>query len=188
MNTMLRSAVALAFVATLAAPAAAQTPVTFGVGGGLAVPMSNFKDAFKLGWDGTAMVSFAPPNVPVGFRVDGTYMQNVPKAAARINGGFDKAQTIFGTADVVFAFNADPGTMVHPYLLGGVGAYNQKYKLANGTSFSKTKLGVNAGAGLNFASSSGVGFFAEARFHNIFVSGGNVSFIPINVGIHFGGR
>ena len=33
----------------------------------------------------------------------------------------------------------------------------------------------------------GAGLFIEARFHDVFTDGPNTQFIPINVGIRFGG-
>jgi hypothetical protein len=51
---------------------------------------------------------------------------------------------------------------------------------------SSTDFGVNAGAGFDFQAGS-VGLFVEGRFHNVFSDGSDGTFIPITVGIRFGG-
>jgi hypothetical protein len=51
---------------------------------------------------------------------------------------------------------------------------------------SSTKFGANAGAGFDMAVGSAK-VFLEGRFHNVFVSGNNQSFVPITVGVKFGG-
>lgn len=38
--------------------AGAQSPVKFGLGGGLAIPLGTFDDNDKLGWQGEALVTF----------------------------------------------------------------------------------------------------------------------------------
>lgn len=189
MKGMLKGVAALAMVAALAAsPAQAQSsmPVSFGAYGGLALPLGDFGDAFKTGFDLGALVAFNPANLPVGFRVDGTWQQNKVDADADI-----KSRMIYGTADVVYTFQTAPSSMFHPYLIGGVGMYNGKSTgddVPAGFDESTTKFGVNAGAGFNFTSGSNVGFFVEGRFHSVFTEGSHTNFIPINVGIRFGGK
>jgi hypothetical protein len=51
---------------------------------------------------------------------------------------------------------------------------------------SVTKFGINAGAGFDFKAGA-AGVFLEGRFHNVFTEGDNTSFIPITVGVRFGG-
>jgi hypothetical protein len=90
----------------------------------------------------------------------------------------------------VFKFNTSEESHFHPYLIGGGGIYNLKTTgsttpgviLSGGT----TKFGINAGAGFDFKA-GGAGLFVEGRFHDIFTSGSDVKFIPITVGIRFGG-
>lgn len=52
---------------------------------------------------------------------------------------------------------------------------------------SETKFGLNAGAGFDFKAGS-VGLFIEGRFHNVFTDESDAQFIPITVGVRFGGR
>ena len=53
-------------------------------------------------------------------------------------------------------------------------------------SESETDFGINGGAGFDFDAGS-VGLFVEGRFHNVFTEGDSTNFIPITVGIRFGG-
>ena len=183
-------ALASAFVAT-SAQAQKSMPVTFGVGGGVNLPLSNFKDVAKLGFQGTGMVGFAPANLPVGFRVDGTYQQNKYDNDFATAAGDGKWQTIYGTANLVYTFKTAESSKIHPYLIGGGGGYNMKNKpdtpTATNPEESTTKFGVNAGAGFDMAA-GGATIFLEGRFHNVFVSGNNQSFVPITLGVKFGGK
>ena len=167
-----------------AAPAMAQG-AKFSLGGGLTLPLSDFDDAVGTGWHGLAAVGYQPADFPVGFQVDGMYQRfgfdDVPD-------DFDaNFQIIQGTANVVYTFTTAESSSFHPYLIGGVGLYNQK---ATGDDLpdtdSQTDFGVNAGAGFDFQLGS-VGLFAEGRFHNVFGDPDNSNFIPISVGVRFGG-
>ena len=158
----------------------AQTPVQFGLGGGASIPSGSFSNFLKTGWHGMALVQFKPASSPVGFRVDGMYHQ------LNFKGGGEKRQIINGTANAVYDFPVSPETKFRPYLIGGAGVYNVKDKPDNLPSASATKLGVNAGAGFNIGTAS-TAFFVEGRFHNVFVSGSDFHFIPLTVGVRFGG-
>ncbi|HEU5305065.1 MAG TPA: outer membrane beta-barrel protein, partial [Gemmatimonadales bacterium] len=140
-------------------------------------------DFAKLGWQGTAAVSFVPENLPVGFQFDGTYSQFSDES------DFDvKEQLIYGTGNVVYKFQTSEESRFRPYLIGGVGIYNLKLKgddVLPGTD-DQTKFGINAGAGFDFKAGA-AGLFIEGRFHNVFSDPDNTQFIPLTVGIRFGG-
>jgi hypothetical protein len=158
----------------------AQTPVRFGLSGGLSIPSGSSSDGLKTGWNGTALVQFFPATSPVGFQVDGSYNRL----------GFDPSggheQVIDGTANVVYEFKTSESSRFRPYLIGGGGIYNVKAKPDVGPSPSSTKFGINGGAGFNLGTAS-TSFFVEGRFHNVFISGSDFHYIPINVGVRFGG-
>lgn len=184
MKRMLHAAVALVLVSLVAASAAqAQTArASFFLGGGATIPTGDFGDGFKTGWNGVGGVNIMLPGVPFGIRVDGMYSQNKLDAA-----GSDAKIKIFGgNADAVFAFGA-PGSMVKPYVLAGVGAANAKFDDGAGFSDSETKFAFNGGAGINFMLSS-VTIFVEGRYFSISTSGSNTNYIPVSVGVKFGGR
>ena len=173
------------FLATAgAAPAVAQG-AKFSVGGGLTLPLGDFGDVAGTGFHGLAAVGFQPANLPVGFQIDGMYQRfGFEDAPDDFDANF---QIIQGTANVVYTFVTAEESTFHPYLIGGVGLYNAK---ATGDdvpdSESETDFGINAGAGFDFQAGS-VGLFVEGRFHNVFSDPDNTNFIPITVGIRFGG-
>lgn len=168
-------------------PAQAQeagTRVEFGVGGGLSIPTGDFDDFAKLGWQGTALVSVVPASIPVGFQLDGTFGRFSDDTPLD-----QKAQLFYGTGNVVYNFLTAEDSRFHPYLIGGVGVYNLDFKGDDvpSTVDSETKFGINAGAGFNFSAGS-ASLFIEGRFHDVFTEDSNTQFIPINLGVRFGGR
>jgi hypothetical protein len=166
-----------------AVPAVAQAK--FSLGGGLTLPLGDFDDLVGTGWHGLGAVGFQPADFPVGFQVDGMYQRfgfdNVPD-------DFDaNFQVIQGTANVVYTFTSAEESTFHPYLIGGLGLYNEKGTGDDvGDTESQTDFGVNAGAGFDFQLGS-VGLFVEGRFHNVFTEDNSTNFIPITAGIRLGG-
>jgi len=155
----------------------------FSLGGGVSIPSGNFDDFAKLGWHGMAAVSYTPQTVPVGFQLDGNFSRLSDESPLDI-----KSQLIYGTGNVVYKFKTSEDTRFRPYLIGGGGVYNLDVKgddVGIGTE-SVTKFGINAGAGFDFKAGS-AGVFVEGRFHNVFTEGDNTNFIPITVGVRFGG-
>ncbi len=185
----MRSVMVGAALMTLAgvAPAMAQG-AKFSLGGGVTMPLGDFGDVASTGFHGLAAVGFQPANLPIGFQIDGMYQRfGVEDAPDDFDGN---TQVIQGTANIVYTFTTAEASTFHPYLIGGVGLYNSK---ATGDDFealvgdeSSTDFGVNAGAGFDFQAGS-VGLFVEGRFHNVFSDGSDGTFIPITVGIRFGG-
>jgi hypothetical protein len=159
--------------------------VRFGLGGGIVVPVSRLGDFFKVGWQGQAAVIIRPQRFPVGFQIDGNFMQMKSKPPADTT-----FQVIDGTANIVFTIPTSAATTFKPYILGGAGVYNIKNKPGD----TRTKFGLNGGVGFDVGNGPVV-FFAEGRFHNIF-SGrindighpSNASFIPVTIGVKFGGQ
>ena len=163
---------------------ASGTAVEFGVGGGLSLPLGDFDDFAKTGWHGTALVSVVPASIPVGFQIDGNFSRFSDDTPLDI-----KEQLIYGTGNVVYNFKTSEDSRFRPYLIGGVGVYNLDAKGDDvpSTVESTTKFGINGGAGFNFSAGS-AGLFLEGRFHNVFTEGSNTNFIPITVGVRFGGH
>jgi opacity protein-like surface antigen len=192
MRSLSRAVGAVLVTTALSASAAQAQGAEFSLGGGLGIPLSNFDDQAKLGWHGLAAMSFVPTGSPVGIQIDGQYHQF--KLDEDVFARNDlKERFIFGTANAVFKFKTAETSPVRPYLIGGVGVYNFKSTGADdvetvvGTDNSTTKFGINGGAGFDFKAGS-AGLFVEGRFHNIFRTGSDLNFIPITVGIRFGGH
>jgi hypothetical protein len=177
----------------LTAPALRAQGAEFALGGGVGFPLGDFDDQAKLGWHGLGAVSFVPNGWPVGFQIDGSYQQfNLDDDAFPTLTGL-KNRLIMGTGNIVFKFKTSEESTFRPYLIGGGGVYNSKITGAddpeNVLPGGETKFGLNAGAGFDFKA-GGAGLFIEGRFHNVFdagLSGGDLQFIPITLGIRFGG-
>ena len=165
----------------LGAPALHAQGTEFSVGAGVGIPLGNFNDVVKLGWQGTAALSFVPRNSPVGIQVDGTFSQFGDESPLDI-----KSQLIYGTVDAVYRFQSSEGSRFRPYVIGGGGFYNFKETGDDAIGASNTEIGINAGAGFDFKAGR-AGLFIEGRFHNVFIGGPNLQFFPINLGIRFGG-
>lgn len=211
--------VAFAALATVGAvrPAAAQLPVnpfSFGLSGGLSVPVGDFSDVFGTGFNVDALVAVRVPTLPVSLRVEAGYQRFGLKGSVRdlfedfgeLGGSGDIRTSIFsGTANLVYAFSV-PASPVRPYLIGGAGVYNVRVRASGiladfadefgGTNeASTTRLGLNGGIGLDVPV-GGVTLFGEARVHTIFTPserdpetgerfGGRTTLVPLKVGIRF---
>jgi len=185
MGVASKTVAALALGMLLSAPAARAQGAEFALGGGIGIPLGSFDDVSKLGWHGLAAVSFVPNGSPVGIQFDGQFQQY------KLDGtGNFKNRFLIGTGNIVYKFKTAEESRFRPYLIGGGGVYNLKTtgNVTPGTLFEGgvTKFGINAGAGFDVKAGA-VGLFVEGRFHDVFTSGENVKFIPITVGIRFGG-
>jgi hypothetical protein len=184
---------ALAVGMLLGAPALRAQGAEFALGGGIGIPLGDFDDQAKLGWHGLAAVSFVPEGWPVGIQIDGSYQQfNFDDDAFTGFSGL-KERLIMGTGNVVFKFKTSEESTFRPYLIGGAGVYNAKITGADDPGDvlggGRTKFGLNAGAGFDFKAGS-AGLFIEGRFHDVFNAGAgdeDLRFIPITLGIRFGG-
>jgi hypothetical protein len=172
---------ALALIMLLGAPSLRAQGAQFSVGGGVAVPLGDFDDVVKTGWQGTAAVTFAPRSLPVGIHVDGTYSRFGDESPLDI-----QSQLIYGTVNAVYRFESSEESTFRPYLIGGGGIYNSKETGSDALGGSTTKFGINAGAGFDFRVGS-AGLFVEGRFHDVLVEGPDLQIFPLNVGIRFGG-
>jgi hypothetical protein len=155
--------------------------VQFSLGGGVGIPLGTYDDVVQTGWQGTAGLLFASAGVPIGFQVDGSLAQFSDETPLDI-----KTQVTYGTANAVYKFPSALTTRFRPYLIGGLGVYNSKAIGDDTPEGSTTEAGINLGAGLDFKP-GGVGIFAEARWHNVFLEGDNLKFLPITVGVRIGG-
>jgi outer membrane protein with beta-barrel domain len=178
---------ALAVALMVTAPTLKAQGAEFALGGGVGVPLGTFDDQTKMGWHGLAAISFIPNGWPVGIQFDGQYQQYKLDGSSSLKDRF-----IVGTGNIVFKFKSSEDATFRPYLIGGGGVYNFKTTGTNDlgtiidTDNSTTKFGLNAGAGFDFKA-GGLGLFIEGRFHDIFTTGEDLKFIPITLGLRFGG-
>jgi hypothetical protein len=153
----------------------------FSLGGGLGIPLGTYDDVVKMGWHGTTAISLVPEGVPFGVQLDGSYAQFSDETPFDI-----KNQLIYGTANAVYKFKSSEETKFRPYLIAGIGVYNFKAIGDDAFEDSATEFGVNAGAGFDVRA-GGAGLFIEGRYQNVFTEGPNIKFLPMTVGIRFGG-
>jgi opacity protein-like surface antigen len=181
-RNLLGAILALALVAPIAG-AQSLNPIKFGVAGGITLPQGDLGDdeegaGMGSGYNVQGMIGFQAPMVPVGLRVD--VMYNSMKNDADVD-----YSNFSGTLNGIFNLGMAP--MVSPYLIGGVGMYNQKFDVEGVDS--KTSFGLNGGVGVRF-SLSGFSTFAEARYHHVMSEDdeegwSNAQFVPISFGIMF---
>ena len=204
--------VALSLVATTATSADAQfrtnqqgsrRPVSVAFGGGASVPVGNYKDVLKAGWNGQGSLIFNLPGIPIAVRADlnynkFTFENNVPFSTD--GGGGTVATTdditqqiLGGLANITIPFNMGP---ISPYVTAGLAGFNIKTKF--GDAFpgaedeSDTKFAVNGGAGLSMRL-MGVSAFIEAKINNVYTDKKLISnkelkelqFIPVTFGFVF---
>jgi hypothetical protein len=184
------AALGAAALAATAAPAAAQlggvNPFSVGVSGGAAIPVGDGSRGFNTGFSVDGIVAVRVPTSPISLRGEVGYTRfGIKDAPSSVDAQF---RIISGVANLVLTLPGGPASVVRPYLIGGVGAYNGKGSVrAEGERLEdagETKLGVNGGVGIEIPL-SGITGFGEVRYTSIFTEGTNTNFVPIRFGIRF---
>lgn len=98
MSAVLKTVAVCLGMGLTAAAASAQTPVQFGLGGGVSIPTGTTGDGLKTGWHGLALLQFKPASSPVGFQIDGSYNH------FGLDFGAGKYEVLAGTANAVYEF------------------------------------------------------------------------------------
>lgn len=170
------AAVAMTVVMS-ASVAEAQSPIRFGIAGGLSMPSGDLDEAFENGFHGQFMLGFGMMALPVKLRADVTY-----HSFGLEGDGDDNLRVIGGALNGILGMG---GIGVKPYLTAGVGFYNSKF----GDLDAENDFGLNGGVGLEF-SLTGMSTFLEVRYVKIFVGDDDgedfsAAMIPITFGILF---
>jgi opacity protein-like surface antigen len=170
-------AVAAAIVAA-ANPAAAQgyNPFQIGAAAGVAIPTGDFRNGADLGYNVTFAVGYKPQLTPIGVRLEAAYNQ------MGISGGGGNFNIPAFTGNLVFGL---PIAMASPYVIGGAGLYRTNVDVQGLGSGGDNHFGFNIGGGIKIPLSSSFETFVEARYNRVTVDQGNISFVPITVGIMF---
>jgi opacity protein-like surface antigen len=159
--------------------------ISFGVMGGLSLPMGDLADGVESGFNITGNL-YMPLGDKLKLRADLGYESFAGKGSNSI-AGFD-FNVLSVTGNVIFPLGmerAEGG--IRPYLIGGGGLYRGTIKaniVGISDSESSSDLGINVGGGFEFKL-SGFTTFAEARFVNVFSDGESSNWIPITFGIRF---
>lgn len=194
-------AAALCAAAGLAAApraALAQSPVSFGVTGALAVPLGRLGDGVNSGYSVGGLVDFHPLPGPLSVRLEGAYDRFEVKRsvlddlAGGVTDGSLSGNAHFtrGNANLVLRLPRTSG--LRPYLIGGVGVYgiggtttySNRGTTVSQSDQTQTKFGVNGGLGVELPL-TGISVFLEARAHGVQTDATPVTYIPITVGIRF---
>jgi opacity protein-like surface antigen len=183
---MRRLALTFALTAVaFASPLSAQVRTTsFGLSGGLSLPMGDLADGAETGFNVTGSLYIRPARFAnLGFRGDIAYDRFGLKAFEDSN-----------IRSMGFVFNGQynvpvSSSSVTPYVLLGIGFYSTKTTRAVGNtsiSSSDSNLGYDGGAGISFQL-SGFSTFLEAKYVHVMTEGENrgVNFAPITFGIRF---
>jgi opacity protein-like surface antigen len=209
MRLSARCLVAATALAVPAPPIAAQIdthadrPIRIGLGGGVTVPTSDYKDALQQGYNGQGFILFRPAGFPVGLRATFTYNRfnvenfQVGQDGQLFPGGGQTGQTVTdGYTQILGALGnltfELPTGRVRPYLLAGLGAFNVKNQAETATetgSTSSTEFGVDGGAGVRLRL-FGLDAYLEGRIANVYTDRGfvdtkSVKYVPITFGILF---
>jgi hypothetical protein len=177
MKRILSVTIAAGAALMLGTTAVSAQSITFGAGGGVTLPLGDFKDAAKTGWHGIGLVGYTMPS-GLGVRGEFFYGQNTFKATSSVKG-----KLAGGLGSLTYDFKTAGG--VKPYVLGSAGVFNVK-ATGPGGSASETKFSFGGGAGIKLRAGSDAHVFIESRYLSAQTSGGSTNFIPLTVGVSFG--
>lgn len=165
----MRSGLAVAGL-LVALPVGVMAQASFFLGGGVVMPSGDYGDFAKTGYGGMGGVNLSLPALPINARVEALYLYNSHE-------GTDAGSTSLygGMASATYSFAGPTGL----YLIGGIGYMNHYFNAPSGqTSAGEWDFTWGIGGGITFSK-----LFAEARY----MQRGDTKFIPIMVGIKFGG-
>jgi opacity protein-like surface antigen len=161
--------------------------ISFGIGGGVSVPVADAKDAFKTGYNGQGFVRFNLHGLPIQPRIEFS-LSHFDLDEVKV-GTTGTGQVMAGLANLEFPLlQTGP---IRPYIVAGVGAYNLETELDNATtSASDTKFGVNGGGGVMLHFGHTISAYAEARVDNVFTDEGfidtkQIQVVPVTFGVVF---
>jgi opacity protein-like surface antigen len=157
-----------------AAPAEAQKPFIF-FGGGVSLPMSDFKDVAnaKTGWIAQAGIGVDIGTKGLWADAEGFFGNNKVD-----DDSGDEYSTIGGLGVLGYSFSTT--AKVSPYVLGGLGFLRNRFTPEGGESESSTNFAYTGGVGLGFRISPKALFYVEGRY-----MGGDTQFLPIMAGFSF---
>ncbi len=194
------AAVLISLVALPLSAQLARRPVSVGLSGGGTVPVADFANDVKTGWNAAGYLQYEPDRNIWGVRGEASYFRAaytegfLADVGALPDDKLSNGVLHLGAAAVLTGSRRD--RMVTPYLLGGLGMYRLTATLEQGASsqsFSENGFGFNGGVGVRFG--AGAGIYVEARFHQFSITSdpgdgtgeikSNYQMIPVSFGIRF---
>ncbi|HEX5437782.1 MAG TPA: outer membrane beta-barrel protein [Gemmatimonadaceae bacterium] len=163
-------------------------PVRIGISGGASLPVGNFSNGAKTGFNVSGMVMVKPITMPTAIRLEVQYQRfdekngvfNTPGGVVPATGTFS---TIGGIVNLMYYL--DVQAAVKPYIAGGFGYYHFKVRRSGSGlsgSASENRFGYNLGAGLEFGLGR-VSTFLEADWQGILTSLKANNMVPLRFGI-----
>jgi opacity protein-like surface antigen len=177
--------VALSLTVLYAASASAMgRPFQIGFGGGVSVPVSDYKSAFDNGFHGKAMFRWKAPALPISLGTSLGYEKFDLKALTPGTTGSQNILSALGNASYHF-----PVGPIKPYVTAGLGAYHINSSATGLPDASTTKFGIDGGLGLEFKL-GGISAFAEGKYENIYTDQGinqnlKTQIVPVTFGVFF---
>lgn len=168
--------------AALAAPAAAQARGYVGFGAGLSLPTGDSGEGLKTGWLGQVIAGITGASGMLGGRIDGMYVRH------SFDSSVDGSTALFGANGDIVVSPGSATAKIRPYLLGGVGFFNVKSEVGSVEGEGETKFAWNLGGGLRFGGGGKASFFVESRYISVSTDPSSFGFIPISIGVRFGGN
>ena len=171
---------AAATLAATAPKAQAQAGVLsgfqIGAAGGVAFPTSDLGDITNTGYNVSVAVGVRPAYTPIGVRLEAAYNQ------FNLQGGGGNINIPAFTGNLVYGL---PITSFSPYAIGGAGLYRTGAELNGAGNSAENHFGFNVGGGIKLPLSTSFETFIEARYNRVTVDGGNISFVPVTIGVMF---
>jgi hypothetical protein len=167
--------------------------MTFGLTGGMAMPMGDFGDVAKAGFGGGVFGDYwLTPAIALG--VDGAYNrfgldEDLVSAleafsGESVDGNFTFMQ--FGAhAKYLFPMKDAP---VAPWVSAGAGMYNMKAKLEVGSESgddTESKIGLNGAVGLDFKATPAVKVGVVGTFHHIMTDDEATQYFTVGLTLGF---
>jgi hypothetical protein len=182
--------VATAAVVLAAGARAAEAQIGVKASGGLSFPMNETSDALDIGWHAGAGPFLVIPGLPslVINTVGGIH--RFP--GEQVGGGAEGPGLRILDAQLNLTWRlgaaAPLGLGLRPFVTAGGGVFNLKPvgDAAPENAESETELGVNGGVGFEFRLGP-ASLVVEGRYTNVFTDGDDVTYVPVSVGIMFGG-
>lgn len=168
-------------------PLGAQSPVSFGVGAGIAMPSGTLQDDANPGWRALASLDVGMPDMPTSLRIDAAYDRFGYKSApVGTVGPPTGARTVASVGVSLSLGSPDSLSRFSPYAVGGVTMSRVGCGERSDCEVVR-QMGWNAGLGLRFIL-LGRRAFAEGRMHCVPQATSDLCYLPFTVGLLFGAQ